>query len=109
MNEINSETLMKYAEKYGIKGRRTLSILGKNQQLINAMSSQIGIEFLRWLISRVESNRIKYDKMDIDSSNAKFIEARARYNEAEELLFGFLDVLDTHESLLNQIKEGMKK
>ena len=107
--ELTADLLLKYAEKYGIKGRRVLSILGKNQQFINAINSPIGVEFIRWLTVRMENNRIIFDKMDIDSSSAKFIETRARYNESEEILYGLLGVFENHEKLLNQVKEDLVK
>lgn len=106
--EVTSKTLEDYALRHGVKGRRILSILGKNQQFINAMNSPIGQEFLKRLITRVERNRIIYDKMDIDLSEKKFVEARSRYNEAEEILFEFLDVMDSQEKLLRELKEETK-
>lgn len=106
---LSSETLLAYAERYGIKGRRTLSILGKNQQFINAMNSPVGIEFLRYLIEKVDTNRVAFQKADIDLSDRKFIEIRARLNESEDLLYGFLTLLDNHEKMLNQIKEDLGK
>lgn len=108
VENLSHEALIKYAEKYGIKGRRTLSILGKSQQLVNAINSPVGLEFIRVLIGRAEQNRIAYDNLDIDSSNLKFAESRARHKESEAILFSFLDVLDNHEQLLNQVKEELK-
>jgi len=105
--ELTADLLLKYAEKYGVKGRRVLSVLGKNQQFINAMTSPVGVEFVRWLTIRMENNRIVFDKMDIDSSSAKFIEARAKYNESEEILYGLLGVFENHEKLLNQVKQEL--
>lgn len=108
MSELTHEALLKYAEKYGIKGRRVLSILGKSQQLVNAMNNPIGQEFLRVLTRRAEDNRILYDNLDIDSSNAKFIESRAKYKESEAMLFAFLEIFENHNTLLNQVKEDLK-
>lgn len=105
---LTSEMLERYADKNGIRGRRVLSVLGKNQQLLNAMQSQVGIEFLRYLIARAETNRIAYDNMDIDLSDRKFVEARAKYKESEELIFAFLDVLDAHEKMLKDIIHDTK-
>ena len=42
---------------------------------------------VKFLFTRCESNRIKYDELDIDSSDAKFIEARAKYKETEKICF----------------------
>ena len=105
---FTSEQLLKYAERYGVRARRTLSILGKNQQLVNALNSPVGIEFLRVLIARMENNRINYDTLDIDSSNAKFIEARAKYKESESILFSFLDIFENQNVLTKQVKEDLK-
>lgn len=109
IEDLSRESLLKYAEKYGIKGRRTLSILGKSQQLVNAINSPVGLEFLRVLTARTESNRVQYDNLDIDSSNLKFAEARAKYKESESILFALLDVLENHDALLGQVKEELKK
>lgn len=109
MNEpLTRESLLKYAERYGIKGRRTLSILGKSQQITNALNSPVGIEFLRVLVARMEANRIYYDSLEIDNTKAKFIEARAKYKESETILFNFLDVLENHDILMKQVKEALK-
>ena len=83
MNELNSETLMKYAEKYGIKGRRTLSILGKNQQLINAMNSQIGLEFLRWLVSRKQ--KLKY-RNQMRKQTSSFVQGLAGVSQSWRII-----------------------
>ena len=107
--EMNQEDLLKFAEKNGIRGRRLLSILGKNQQFINALNTPVGIEFLKFLTSRAENNRIVYDTMDIDLSNAKFIEARARYNESMDLLYSFLNIFDNYEKQLNELKGNLSK
>lgn len=109
IEDLSRESLLKYAEKYGIKGRRILSILGKSQQLVNAINSPVGLEFLRVLTARTESNRVQYDNLDIDSSNLKFAEARAKYKESESILFALLDVLENHDALLGQVKEELKK
>ena len=103
--EVTSKTLEDYALRHGIKGRRILSILGKNQQFLNAMSSPVGQEFLKRLIARSERNRILYDNMDIDSSGLKFAEIRARYNESFDILQEFLVVCENQEELLKQLKE----
>lgn len=107
MSDITHEQLLQFVERNGIKGKRMLSILGKNQQFINAMNHPIGIEFLKVLIARMEDRRSTYDHMDVDASNAKFIEAKARYNECENLVFGFLDLIENHEKLLVEIKDGI--
>lgn len=109
MNDMTREQLEQYAKRYGIKGERTLSILGKNQQFVNAINSPAGIEFMRYLIPRIESLRINFDTMDIDSSNAKFIEARAKYNEAQDILFALLNILDNQERLLSVVREDINK
>lgn len=103
--EVTSKTLEDYALRHGVKGRRILSILGKNQQFINAMSSPVGQEFTKRLIIRAERNRIIYDKMDIDSSGLKFAEARAAFNESFDILQEFLTVLENQEELLKTLKE----
>ncbi len=107
--ELTREDLLKYAEKYSIKGRRVLSILGKSHQLLNALKHPVGIEFLRILTARMESNRVQYDNMDIDASDLKFAEARAKYKESEAILFAFFDAMENHDALLEQIKEELKK
>ncbi len=109
MSEMTREQLENYARRYGVRGERTLSILGKNQQFVNALNSPVGIEFIRYLVPRIETLRIVFDTMDIDSSSAKFIEARARYNEAQDTLFALLGVLDNQERLLSVVKEDINK
>lgn len=106
---MNQKEILEYAEKNGVRGRRLLSILGKNQQFINAVNTPVGVEFLKVLTVRAENNRIVFDKMDIDSSSAKFIEARAKYNEAQELLFSFLDIFDHYEKQLAELKNNLTK
>ena len=91
-----------------LKGRRTLSVLGKNQQFINAMNSPVGKEFLIRLIPRVEKHRLIFQKMDIDSSDAKFIEARAKLNESEDLLYEFLNVVEKQEEILKKVYDSQK-
>jgi hypothetical protein len=90
------------------RGRRTLSMLGRNQQFINAMNSPVGKEFLRRLVDRVEKHRVAFQKMDIDLSQNKFLEARAKLNESEELLYEFLDVVENQEKILRAAHDSTK-
>ena len=103
---LSGRTLEDFANAKGKYGRKVLSILGKNQKFISAMDSPVGEEFIKKLSVRVEKNRIMLDNMDIDNSKYKFSEARAKYNEAFEILESFLDILDNQEQLLKEVTNG---
>lgn len=106
---MNQNELLEYAKRNGVRGKRLLTILGKNQQFINAINTPVGVEFLKFLTARAESNRIIFDKMDIDSSSSKFIEARAKYNESQDLLFSFLEIFENHNKQLEELNAGLTK
>lgn len=93
----------RYVGKYGKRASQKLSVAGKNQQLINAMNTPVGKEFLRILATRLEENRDRYEKLDVDVSNNKFIEAKSRLNESEDVMRIFLKVLDDQERLYSEI------
>lgn len=105
VRELTPEMKESYARKNPGRGPKVLSIMGKNQQFINAMSTPIGLEFMRRLIARTEDNRNALDNMDIDQSDKKFAEARARYNESFTIMQMFLEVLDMQEKLYKEVVE----
>lgn len=86
-----------------------LSDAGKRQQLINAMDSPVGQEFIKRLMARIERNRTNYDSKDINSSALQFAEARAKYSESFDLLQEFLSVVENQEKVLNLIQKDMTK
>jgi len=103
--EINiglDEAVERYLRTHGEKAKKVLSVMGKNRQLVNALSSPLGQELLKDVLELNESALNKLLETDIDNSKERFAEIRAEYKESAKLLQRYLDKI-------TKFQEGLEK
>lgn len=106
--DINKDIIQRYRQTHGVHANKVFSILGQNQQLINALTSTIGQELMKEVLELAESELNELLTMKIDESKEKFAEQRAMYKCSMKLIERYMNKLDTTEKLTNKVKENKK-
>ncbi len=109
MKEVNigmGKTVEQYIRTHGVRANRVLSVLGKNEQLINALQTPLGQELLKDVLELAEASLHKLLNIEIDASKQKFTEARCEYKSAIKLIERFLSKLNLQTELLDKVKNN---
>jgi len=96
------DVVQRYIQTHGQKAEKVLAIMGKNRQLVNALSSPLGKELLKDVLELNEQALTKLLETDINESKERFAEIRAEYKSSATLLQKYLDKI-------NKFQEGLDK
>jgi len=103
MKELTSGEVDLFLEKFKKRGERTLSVLGKLQDVNQALNDPLGKVLLKWLITQHEE---LLDKVaDLSATDVEKI----RYTVVRELLLDYCDKSQTYRGTINEIKKVVKK
>lgn len=103
MKELTSGEVDLFLEKFKKRGERTLSVLGKLQDVNQALNDPLGKVLLKWLITQHEE---LLDKVaDLSATDVEKI----RYTVVRELLLDYCDKIQTYRGTINEIKKVVKK
>ncbi len=105
---MNDEIIQRYRQTHGVHANNVLSILGQNQQLINALSSPLGQELMKEVLESAETELNKLLTMDIDSSKEKFAEQRALYKACMKLVTRYMTKINSYEKLTDKVKTNTR-
>jgi hypothetical protein len=103
MDFPSNKEVMEYIAKMGKHGGKTLSILGKSQDFINAVNSQVGKQLLEDLILQHEALLIKIARFDATD------EDKADFKAVGRMLLVWTEKIVAYESKLRQLKREMVK
>jgi hypothetical protein len=107
--EVNigmDETVARYMRTHGVKANKVLSVMGKNRQLINALSNPLGQELLKDVLELNELALTKLLEIDINESKERFAEVRAEYKETAKLLQKYLDKINKYQENLEKVAQN---
>jgi hypothetical protein len=93
----SNQQIMRYVEKMGERGKKTLSILGKKQDFIVAINTKIGEELMGDLIEMHESLLVKIATLSATD------EDKADYKAVGKLLGIFASKVADYEGKIREI------
>ena len=88
-----------------VRGQKILTVMNKNRQLINALSTPLGKELLKDVIELANSSLEKFITMDIDKTNEKWLEAKAEYTSAQRLINRYMTKINQFHTDLERISK----
>ena len=95
---IKDENLRNYLSKFGKRGEKTLSVLGKEIDFINAINSEVGYELLKDLTERHEALLTKIDT--IQSTD----EDKMEYKVTRTLLLNWSARINSYNKKIDEIR-----
>jgi hypothetical protein len=104
--DILDPRIQAYRKTHGVKAEKILAVMNKNKQLINALSSPLGMILLKHLLEKSNYYLEKYVGMDVDRSDSKWHEAKAQYNAHVGLIDTYLEKINKYEIDLEKIQKG---
>lgn len=103
MRDLTTEEVDLFLEKFKKRGERTLSVLGKLQDVNAALNDPMGKLLLKWL---VDQHEMLLDKVaDLTATDTEKI----RYTVVRELLLDYCDKIQTYRGTINEIKKVVRK
>ena len=98
MDNLTPNDIERFVAKEGKKAQRTLSILGKNEQLLKAINTPIGRELLNDAVVNIDRLLEKIINEDADEKD------RADYRALRTLTLKWTEKIHAYQDALHKVK-----